>query len=251
MRIRYTGYIEKTYVLKKIAEVVTMKGLEAIQPVQSIGEIVYEQLKETILRGSFSNGFRLVEQELAKQLQVSRTPVREALRRLESEGLIESSRQGLVVKEYSEDEIREIYMIREALESLAAEFAARNATPEEIRNLETLVVRMREIDEGAEVDPDEAMAVHRNFSEAYNQASHMPTLVRLIGSLKEQVARFRKVSLSSKERRGNAFLEHKALLDALKNGDSELAAELTRKHIRNALKAYFESLQKDGGGSPA
>lgn len=228
-----------------------MKGLKAIKPQQSIGEIVYEQLKETILRGDFANGKRLVEHDLAEQLQVSRTPVREALRRLESEGLIESSqRQGLVVKEYSEDEIREIYMIREALESLAAEYAARNATKAEIRNLDQLVLRMQEIDEGAEVDADEAMVVHRNFSEAYNRASHMPTLVHLIESLKEQVARFRKVSLSSPARQKNAFREHKELLDALKAGDSALASKLTRRHIQNALEAYFDSPQKNGGDTP-
>ncbi|MDL2298723.1 GntR family transcriptional regulator [Synergistaceae bacterium OttesenSCG-928-D05] len=222
-----------------------MKELQAIKPVQSIGEIVYEQIKTSIMRGGFSDGSRLVEQELAQQLQVSRTPVREALRRLESEGLIESSaRQGLVVREYSEAEIREIYMIREALESLAAEFAARNATEEEIQNLDALVLRMKEIDNGMPVDPDEAMTVHRNFSEAYNRASHMPTLVRLIESLKEQVARFRRVSLSGSARRKNAYREHNALLDALKEGDSELASQLTRQHIRNALQAYFESQKK-------
>lgn len=221
--------------------------MRAITPVQSIREAVYEQIKSALLDGAFAKGERLVEHDIAEKLQVSRTPVREALKRLESEGLLEAlPRQGLIVKSHNEEEIREIYMIREALESLAAEQAAINATDEDVANLDELVHAMKRQDD-PNCDSAEVLDIHRNFSEAYNRASHMPTLVRMIESLKEQIVPLRRVSLRGQMRRKEAQAEHYALLEALKERKPNLAAELTRAHIRNALKAYFDSETDDGG----
>lgn len=220
--------------------------LKAIQPIQSIRETVYRQLKRAILIGDFTAGERLLEHDIAERLQVSRTPVREALKRLEAEGLLEAlPKQGLGVKQYSDDDIREIYMIREALECLAAEFAAINATEEDIARLDTLVETMDRLD--ADADTMEVMEVHRNFSDTYNRASHMPTLVRLIESLKEQITHFRSVSLSGRARRTDTREEHKELLEALKQRNPERASALTHQHIRNALTAYFNPKDKSGG----
>lgn len=215
-----------------------MERLKAIKPIQSIRETVYEQLKTAVLAGNFGSGERLLEHDIAKAMQVSRTPVREALKRLEAEGLLEAlPKQGLVIKEYTDNDIREIYIIRETLECLAAEFAAINATESEIALLESYVADMDKLDENA--DTSDVMEVHRCFSDTYNSASHMPTLVRLIESLKEQIIRFRTVSLSGGERRRKAREEHGKLLEALKRRDPELASALTREHIRNALAACF------------
>lgn len=217
-----------------------MSGLHAIAPIQPIREAVYEQLKKAILSGIYSVGERLREHDLAAKLQVSRTPVREALRRLEAEGLLEAlPRHGLVVKNYTDDDIREIYMIREALESLAAEFSAINATKKDITLLERLISEMDALDDITEAES--SYEVHKNFSESYNHASHMPTLIRLIDSLRDQVSRFRNVSLSSAERRKRAREEHRELLKALKERDPKRASELTRIHISHALSAYFDS----------
>lgn len=225
-----------------------MSDLQAIAPVQSIREVVYDKLKTAILSGAFEDGERLVEHDIAEQLQVSRTPVREALRRLESEGILEAlPKQGLVVKDYSDDEIREIYLIREALESLAAEYAAKNATDDDIAELECLVEKMDDAMKSGSHDSDDAILAHQNFSEAYNRASHMPTLVRIIESLKDQLARCRTVSLRGADRRNAAHREHRELFEALRLRDPERAARLTRIHLKNATEAYFES-SKDGGG---
>ena len=224
-----------------------MSDLQAITPVKSIREVVYDKIKSAILDGAFGRGERLVEHDIAEKLQVSRTPVREALKRLESEGILQAlPRQGLIVKMHTEEEIREIYMIREALESLAAEQAAINATDGDVALLEELVWAMGKLD-APDRDPNEAMDVHRKFSESYNRASHMPTLVHIIESLKEQIAPLRRVSLSKRKRRVSAHAEHEALLKALKERKPDLAAELTRTHIRNALEAYFDSETVDGG----
>ncbi len=225
-----------------------MRDLHAVAPVQSIREVVYEQLKRAVLSGAFDDGGRLVEHDLAKRLQVSRTPVREALKRLESEGhLVALPRQGLVAKRYSDEEIRETYMIRMALESLAAEYAAINATDEDIAELEVLADEMERIGADPNATPEERFDAHRNFSEAFNRASRMPTLVRLIESLREQISRFRRVSLRGKARREAAQREHRALLDAIRRRDPALAVERTREHIQHALEAYFDGIEADGG----
>lgn len=212
----------------------------AIEPVPSIRDVVYEKLKDAILSGSFDSGEHLVESELAARLQVSRTPVREALRRLESEGILEARhRQGLVVKSHSPDQIREIYLIREALEGLAASFAVRNATDEDIADLEELVRDMEAVADDPNALAEEIFEAHRRFSEALNRSSHMPTLVGIIESLRGQISRFRRVSLRGEERKAQARIEHRQLLEALKKRDEEAIVALTRKHIRGALDAYF------------
>lgn len=223
-----------------------MSELQAIVPIQPIREAAYEQIRKAVLSGAYSNGERLLEHDLAAKLRVSRTPVREALRRLESEGLLVAlPKHGLVVKNYSDEDIREIYMIREALECLAAEFAAINATQKDIDMLERLVAEMDELDDVSEAE--RSFSVHQSFSEAYNRASHMPKLISLIESLKAQMACFRNVSLSGVERRRLAREEHRALLKALKERDSKRASELTRAHIRHALTAYFDAKETAEG----
>ena len=225
-----------------------MSELQAVVPGQSIREIVYDKLKGAIMRGEFAHGERLVEHVIASQLQVSRTPVREALKRLESEGLLTATpRQGLIVKGYSTNEIREIYMIREALESLAASCATKNATEQDIRELEHLIQEMDRCGEDPDATPEEKFEAHRHFSEAFNQASHMPTLVHMIESLREQVSRFRRGSLSGKERMCKAREEHRLLLEAVRNRDPERAAKVALVHIQGALEAYLKSIGDDGG----
>ena len=224
------------------AAVDDFRALSAVPPVRSIREAVYEQLKQAVLSGAFDDGERLVEHDLAERLSVSRTPVREALKRLESEGLLTAlPRQGLVAKKYTNEEIREIYMIRIALESLAAEYAAMNATDEDIAELEVLADEMERVATDPQAADEAYFEAHRSFSEAFNRASRMPTLVRLIESLREQLSRFRRVSLRGKARRDAAQQEHRELLEAIRRKDPELAIERTRQHIENALKAYFES----------
>ena len=225
-----------------------VEDLRAVAPIQSIREVVYEQLKQAVLSGAFDGGERLVEHDLAKRLHVSRTPVREALKRLESEGLLQAlPRQGLVARQYSDEEIREIYMIRIALESLAAECAARNATDEDIAALEVFADEMERVSSDPEASDAMRFEAHRVFSEAFIRASRMPTLVRLIESLREQLSRFRQVSLRGKVRQEMALQEHRKLLDAIRQKNPELAVHRTQIHIEHALEAYFESTDANGG----
>jgi DNA-binding GntR family transcriptional regulator len=221
-----------------------MSDLEAITPVQSISEVVYDKLKAAVMRDVFKKGERLVEHEIATKLKVSRTPVRAAMLRLESEGILEARQgQGLVVKEYSTEDIREIYLIREALESLAAECGARNATEEDIESIGAMLEELDRAYSSSNVSEADIFELHRKFSEAYHQTSHMPALVRMIESIRDQMIRFRRVSLSGAERRAEAMAEHRAMFGAIKDREPELAAKLTRTHIRNAFGAYLSSVR--------
>ena len=219
-----------------------MAVLEAITPVHSISEVVYDKLKAAVVSDAFKEGERLVEAEIAAKLKVSRTPVRTALQRLESEGMLESrGGQGFFVKEYTPDDIREIYLIREALESLAAERAARAATDRDIQAIRGIVREMEEACANPDVMQSEIFDLHKRFSDAYNRASHMPTLVRMIESIKDRMTHFRRVSLSGAERREAALREHRAMLEAVERRDPAQAADLAKAHIMGAYDAYLRS----------
>jgi DNA-binding GntR family transcriptional regulator len=223
-----------------------VEALEAIAPARSISEIVYDKLKEAIVSNVFKKGERLVELEIATKLKVSRTPVRSALQRLESVGMLEGrAGRGFFVKEFSADEIREIYLIRQALESLAAECAARNASDEDIQKIGDLIGEIEKASGDPDASQPEIFELNKSFSEAYNNASHMPTLVRMIESLKEQMTHCRQVSLKSAERKASALQEHRAMLEALKNRDAALAAERAGDHIKNAYSAYLSSINNE------
>lgn len=202
-------------------------------------EAAYQRLKDTILAGGFAAGGRLVEQDIAQRLRVSRTPVRDALRRLEAEGIVQAlPKGGLVVREYSDAEVEEIYRIREALEGLAAEYAARNATARDLERLESLSVRLQRYAENPEADVNETIAAHRNFSDACIEACRMPALLRMLRPLLAQIALIRSITMRSADRRAAAHQEHQELFEALKARDGLRAAELARAHARNALQEY-------------
>jgi DNA-binding GntR family transcriptional regulator len=219
--------------------------LQAIDPslLTPIRNVVYDSLRQAILDGSIAQGERLVESELAETLNVSRMPVREAIRKLETEGLVEHQpRRGAVVKTFSEEDILEIYTLREAMEALAAVQAVRRATQEEILNLEKA---MNEIDRlcdlGNEADAREVFEANRIFSEGVIAACHMPRLIQVINTYKDYLERFRRVTLAGPSRRELVRREHRGILEAIRDRDEKRAEALTREHIRGALEAYLRS----------
>ncbi len=222
--------------------------LQAIDPnlLTPIRNVVYESLRQAILDGSLPRGERLVESELAETLNVSRMPVREAIRKLEAEGLVEHQpRKGAVVKGFSEEEILEIYAIREAMEALAAVQAVRRATDEEIRNLEKAMDEIDRLCElGEEVGASEIFEANRVFSEAVIEACHMPRLIQVINTYKDYLERFRRVTLANPSRRELVRREHRQIFEAIRDRDEKRAEALTREHIRGALEAYLKGFSR-------
>lgn len=208
---------------------------------RTIREMVYETLKEAIFQGELKNGDRLVEQELAERLGVSRTPIREALRKLEMEGLIEHlPRKGVVVRGITPADVNEIYTIREALETAAISSIIQNITAEEKHKLFRLVTRMKELVD--EDDTGELLRVSQQFNDLLLRSSKMPRLIKLINTYQEYLAKFREVTMANKPRQFSALQEHEEILRAVDEQNESRAKELVRQHLEKARQEYLKHL---------
>jgi DNA-binding GntR family transcriptional regulator len=156
--------------------------------------MIYDRLREAVFNGELKPGDRLVESELGHRMSVSRTPVREALRKLEMEGIVEYlPRKGVVVKGFSREDIIEIYSIRQALEVMSALAAAERITPEELAFLRTCLDNAER--HMACGDNEAVFKDHQEFTDALIAGSKMPRLIQLIGTYREYLHRFRRITL--------------------------------------------------------
>lgn len=223
---------------------------ERISPItldnyKPLRELVFESLREAIIQGRLHPGERLMEIQLAEELGVSRTPVREAIRKLELEGLVLMiPRKGAYVSQISMKDIADVFEIRRALEGLAARLAAERATEEEIERLERALVRISEVAEAEDLDG--AVALDTDFHEELMAASHNPRLSQMVSNLREQIQRFRLTSLSHPGRVKLAVEEHAKIVDAIAGRDAELAQNLAHEHIENAENSLMEVISQVG-----
>ncbi|TYP53755.1 GntR family transcriptional regulator [Thermosediminibacter litoriperuensis] len=209
-----------------------------IREYQPISREVFKILREAILGGSLQPGTRLVEREIARQLGVSRTPVREAIHKLEQEGLVRHiPRRGVVVAQISEREVHEVYMIRAVLEGLAARLAAERISPGKLKRLSELMEAMEKACERN--DEQTLQTLHLEFNTLIYEAAESPRLHQMINYLVDYIAAFTKLGYSVPGRMRAATQEHRALAEALTKGDGRLAEEIARRHIENSREAYF------------
>jgi len=207
-------------------------------------EIVFEHLREAILSGRLKPGERLMEVQLAEEMGVSRTPVREAIRKLELEGLaIMIARRGAYVSDLSIKDIAETFEIRTALESLAAGLAAERISPEGLEQLERILVQIGECME--DENADRLAELDERFHAILYAASRNQRLSQIVSNLREQINRFRKTSLSTPGRFRAVFQEHKRITEAISEGNSALAQALAKEHMENAELSIMEWV-KDG-----
>ncbi len=196
-------------------------------------------LRKQILDGEIPCGERLIETEIASQLGVSRMPVREALRMLESEGLIKSvPRKGLIVAEYTEEDIREYYTIREALEVCAIKIVIDKITEEELHELE-YYCRMAE-DARLAGNRDEVCEWTGKFNDRIYDCCGMPRLKEQIKNTHKYLRTFRFTSFKEPSRTAQALREHEEILRLVAAKDYEGAARATSVHLRDALQAYLK-----------
>lgn len=190
-------------------------------------------VRNAILGGKFSPGTRLRQAGLADQLGISRTPLREALMKLEQEGLIGRLPQGgLTVVELKFEEAIELYEIREMLDGLAAGLAARKADEKTITQLEGHLKRMEKCVQ--KHNAHEWFVHHVAFHEGIMQASGNRRLMTLISNVRLSIQRFHPVLLTTPDRLRKAFQEHMAIFKAIKARDPKAAERLARQHIVNA-----------------
>ncbi|MDR2175215.1 MAG: GntR family transcriptional regulator [Synergistaceae bacterium] len=211
--------------------------VEAIAPedVRPIREIVYEHLKKAIGSGEIPGGERLNESDLAVRLNVSRTPIREAIRMLESDGLVESlPRRGVVVRAIDISEIIEIYMIRQALEVMVFKSAALRIAPREIEEARQHIRDSQTYLE--EKKFEEYFHANELFTDTIVEAGRLPKTRQLIGTYRDQLRRYRKITLSDPVRRQTVVRQHLDILDALGKRDVERAGKLVFEHLEGALE---------------
>ncbi|SHJ19414.1 GntR family transcriptional regulator [Wenxinia saemankumensis] len=198
----------------------------------------YGLILDAIDAGIFRPGDRLVESELAERFGVSRTPIREALQRLETQRLLTRDGRSLIVASLDHTALAELYVVRGELEGLAARLAARHATPEEVRVLGEMVEADREI----AGDPRALARANRRFHHQIHLASHNRFLVQQLDLVHRSMALLASTSLAVTGRSGRALEEHAAIVAAIAAGDGDAADQALREHIS---RAYSTRLRLD------
>ena len=196
-------------------------------------ETAYRRLLQAIQRGTLKPGTRVREAEIAQGLGISRTPVRDAIRRLEGEGLIvHVPRDGAVVKRLDAREIIELYEIREVLEGAAARMAALRASDVEVSELEDLNALMRECGR----DPIRAADANRQFHGCLYEAAKNRYLIDAVTALANAMTLLRGTTLTVGDRCETAYTEHEEIVDGIRNRDPDRAGQAASAHIRASQK---------------
>lgn len=207
-----------------------------------IRDIVHEGLRKTIISGAIPVGERIVEKEYADRLNISRTPVREALRKLEMEELVEYvPRIGVVVKRITREDVIEIYRIRQHLEVLAAISSMENITSEEIGEMEKLLDLTEQKNNEGEIE--EVIRLFGEFNSKIYKTSRMKRLAAMISKFNEYLQRFRNISISDRERREKALVEHRQILKAIAEKNREDVERIIIKHLDDSLERVIAEIK--------
>lgn len=206
-----------------------------------IRDIAYEQLKHAIITGQIPAGSRIVETVYADQLHISRTPLREALRKLERDGLVEYVlHRGVVVRAFTIEDIDEIFTIRNAMMMLILPSVVENVTDEKIRELREI---LRKMDMEYEQADAEALAVsNRLFHGTMEHISHKIRILRVIDSQEEYIKRFQATTIASVVRRTNAHQEHHDMVDLLEKRDLEGLKTLFQHHFEESKETCLKAV---------
>lgn len=202
-------------------------------PASSRADFVYEALREDILNNKYRPGQRLSEEHIARQYEVSRTPVREALKRLHAEGLVEiTPHRGAVVRDPSGEELAELCTVRDVLEGLAGRLAARSISKVELYTLEQLLADMRRAVDESRID--ELVELNNQFHETIWIATRNRFLAQQLRQLRQIISRMQASTLTFPGRKEEAHQEHEALYRAIAAGDPDEAERLAQEHFRHA-----------------
>ena len=198
----------------------------------------YQLILEAIDSHIYKPGDRLVESDLADRFGMSRTPIREALQRLETQSLLTRDGRSLIVASLDHTQMAELYVVRGELEGLAARLAARHATPEEVRVLRDMV----EADRSLLGDPAALARANKRFHKQIHLASHNRFLVQQLDPVHRSMALLATTSLAADGRGDDALAEHDAIVRAIEEGNGDAADKALRDHIS---KAFVTRLKLD------
>ncbi|UCB49539.1 MAG: GntR family transcriptional regulator [Deltaproteobacteria bacterium] len=217
-------------------------SLSAIPERKPLGHYVFENLKQAIVRGNFSPGNRLVESHIAEAMGISRTPVREAIHKLEREGLIKKLPQGgFYVLNLTREDIEETFGIRGVLESYAARLAAIKHKKEELAPLEEKIEEFQYFLNHGEMEA--LLKINTEFHGLLYAMSRSPKLIKMINDLQDQIYRFRRIILKIETMAQTSNEDHRHMLRAMRKRDADRVETLVRQHILRGQKIVLRELE--------
>lgn len=207
----------------------------------SIADQVFEQLERDILSGKYPRGELLSELRLSTEMGVSRTPVREAIRRLEQEKIVEECGRGVMVLGISREDMLDMYDIRIRLDGLAASLAARNMSDDELREMKE-VVELQEFYSAREGDEysTKLYDLDSRFHELLYNGSGSRMIAEVLSSVHRKMAKYRMSSLSRQRRAAMSIEEHKEIYEALASRDADKAERVAQRHAMNARQSMID-----------
>ena len=205
-------------------------------------DVVFNTLRQAILRGELKPGERLMEIQLANKLGVSRTPIREAIRKLELEGLVLMiPRKGAEVAEITEKNLRDVLEVRCALEELAVQLACDRIDKQGIRDLQQAAKNFESVLDSADITKIAEADVA--FHDIIYMATDNKRLIQLLNNLREQMYRYRIEYLKKKEYYPRLLAEHQDIIQAIANGERERATKITSQHIDNQVETVADTIR--------
>jgi DNA-binding GntR family transcriptional regulator len=215
------------------------KSIFPPQQISSLREQVYEHLRDAILSGKLTTGTRIIERDIAAQMQISTTPVKEALRKLEQDGLVVTMpRRGTMVSELALTSIAEVVEIRAMLDGMAARLAAAKITDVQARELADQVAKMRSLTNVMKLE--DLRNANTDFHTSIRQIGGNQILLKFVEQLRPFDQRVRLEALYHPEEAQRGLAEHEAIYEALTQHDSARAEELMRTHIMRTARFVFE-----------
>lgn len=214
-----------------------------IKKSKSIREQVYEKLKELIAEGKINQGERIVEVEYAEKFQVSRTPLREAIRMLELDGFLEVNlKGGVIVKTITEEDIEEVFQIRIALEAIILKEIIKSGK-KNVELLENILEETRIVIDKKE-SFEEVVRLFSKFNETFYSISKFEKVISMLRNINLYLKISSRYSVKDYSRRKKSFNEHCELINALKDKNLEAALSINEKHLETSKKFFIENLKK-------
>jgi DNA-binding GntR family transcriptional regulator len=210
---------------------------------KSLHEEVYDSLRKSILHGKLEGGQRLIEEQLAFQIGISRTPVREAFHKLERDDLVTRlSKGGFAVRKFTREDVEEVFGIRIALESYAAYLTTLHISPEKLSLLEEKIEETEKALKSE--DRDKVIQLHTEFHDLLYKSCRSKKLIEMIGNFRDYFYRYRSPLLKT-ERGVNESMEgHRQMLEAMKKKNPRLVERLVRKHLERGRELVIKEVDE-------
>ena len=229
--------------MKKEKDVDNVFGSIKMGKRKPLREVVYDSLKKSILHGKLKAGQRLIEEQLAYQIGISRTPVREAFHKLERDDLVSRlPKGGFAVREFTKDDVREIFGIRIALESYAASLATFHITPDKISTLEK---KMDETENALRKGEDEkVIQLYTEFHDLLYKSCKSKKLIEMINNFRDYFFRYRSALLHTPEGFKISIADHRQMLEAMKKRNPRVVERFVRTHLEKGMEIVFKEIEE-------